>query len=69
MSAPAQIVIDARKNGVEFRPVDVNYSGWDNLLEERSGKYSCRKWENVENNIKAPKVWMTNDFPIERYAR
>ena len=31
---PAQIVIDARKNNVEVRPVDINYSNWDNLLEE-----------------------------------
>ena len=36
---PAQIVIDAQKHGVEVRPVDVNYSLWDNLLEEKSGKY------------------------------
>ena len=36
---PAQIVIDARKHGVEVRPVDVNYSDWDNKLEEKSGKY------------------------------
>jgi error-prone DNA polymerase len=36
---PAQIVIDARKHAVEVRPVDINYSMWDNKLEERSGKY------------------------------
>ncbi len=36
---PAQIVIDARKHGVEVRPVDINYSNWDNLLEEKSNKY------------------------------
>ena len=36
---PAQIVIDARKHGVEVRPVDINYSNWDNTLEEKSGKY------------------------------
>ena len=36
---PAQIVIDARKHGVEVRPVDVNFSLWDNTLEERAGKY------------------------------
>ncbi|PZF74097.1 error-prone DNA polymerase [Taibaiella soli] len=36
---PAQIVIDARKHGVEVRPVDINYSTWDNLLEEKTGKY------------------------------
>ncbi|HEY4063533.1 MAG TPA: error-prone DNA polymerase [Puia sp.] len=36
---PAQIIIDARKNGVEVRPVDVNTSGWDNLLEKRRDRY------------------------------
>ncbi|WP_426328686.1 error-prone DNA polymerase [Pedobacter sp. R-06] len=36
---PAQIVIDAKKHGVEIRPIDINYSTWDNLLEERSGKF------------------------------
>jgi error-prone DNA polymerase len=36
---PAQIVIDARKHGVEVRAVDINYSDWDNKLEEKSGKY------------------------------
>lgn len=36
---PAQIVIDARKHDVEVREVDVNYSDWDNKLEEKSGKY------------------------------
>jgi len=36
---PAQIVIDARKNGVEVRPVDINYSDWDNVLEEKAVKY------------------------------
>jgi error-prone DNA polymerase len=36
---PAQIIIDARKHGVEVRPVDINYSMWDNTLEEKSGKF------------------------------
>jgi error-prone DNA polymerase len=36
---PAQIVIDAQKHGVEVRPVDINHSHWDNVLEERSGNY------------------------------
>ncbi|RZJ29469.1 MAG: DNA polymerase III subunit alpha, partial [Flavobacterium sp.] len=36
---PAQIVIDARKHGVEIRPVDINHSDWDNALEEKSGNY------------------------------
>jgi error-prone DNA polymerase len=36
---PAQIIIDARRHGVEVRPADVNHSTWDNQLEERSGRY------------------------------
>jgi len=31
--APAQIVRDAREHGVEVRPPDVNWSGWDCTLE------------------------------------
>lgn len=31
--APAQIVRDAIDHGVEVRPIDVNYSDWDNTLE------------------------------------
>jgi error-prone DNA polymerase len=38
--APAQLVRDARENGVEVRPVDVNHSDWDCTLEAggRNGK-------------------------------
>jgi len=36
---PAQIVIDAQKHQVQVREVDVNHSRWDNLLEEKVGKY------------------------------
>lgn len=36
---PAQIVIDARKHGVEVRAADVNHSHWNHTLEEQSGKY------------------------------
>ena len=38
---PAQIVIDARKHGVEVRPVDINYSDWDNKLEEKVRQVLC----------------------------
>lgn len=31
--APAQLVRDAREHGVEIRPVDINLSDWDSLLE------------------------------------
>lgn len=37
--APAQIVSDARKNGVEVRDIDVSYSFAQNTLEEGDGKY------------------------------
>jgi error-prone DNA polymerase len=36
---PAQIVMDARNHGVDVRPVDVNFSNWDNTLEEKSGNF------------------------------
>ena len=31
--APAQLVRDAREHGVEVRPVDINMSTWDSILE------------------------------------
>jgi error-prone DNA polymerase len=37
--APAQIVSDARKNGVEVREVDVSHSFAQNTLEEGDGRY------------------------------
>jgi error-prone DNA polymerase len=37
--APAQIVGDARKNGVEVREIDVSYSFSQNMLEACGGKY------------------------------
>jgi error-prone DNA polymerase len=41
--APAQIVRDAREHGVTVRPVDVNFSDWDNLLEPlRPGVFAVR---------------------------
>jgi error-prone DNA polymerase len=40
---PAQIVRDARDHGVQVLPVDVNYSDWDNTLEEKDNrKHSVR---------------------------
>ncbi len=37
--APAQIVGDARKNGVEVREIDVSFSHAQNTLEEGRGRY------------------------------
>jgi error-prone DNA polymerase len=36
---PAEIVDDARQHGVTVRPVDINYSYWDNIMEEKDGEY------------------------------
>jgi error-prone DNA polymerase len=41
--APAQIVGDARKNGVEVRDIDVSHSHGQNTLEERSGEYHAMR--------------------------
>lgn len=32
--APAQLIADARRHGVEIRPVDINYSRWETILED-----------------------------------
>jgi error-prone DNA polymerase len=39
--APAQIVGDARKNGVEVREIDVSFSHAESTLEERCGNYQA----------------------------
>jgi error-prone DNA polymerase len=41
--APAQIVGDARKNGVEVREIDVSFSFGQNTLEERIGKHHAMR--------------------------
>ena len=41
--APAQLVRDAREHGVTVRPVDVNHSDYDNILEPLSpGRFALR---------------------------
>ncbi|NML06792.1 error-prone DNA polymerase [Sphingomonas sp. G-3-2-10] len=37
--APAQIVQDAQRHGVEVRPVSINQSHWDCTLEKTGGRY------------------------------
>lgn len=39
---PAQLVMDARKHGVEVRAVDVNHSFWDSTLEPLGDKHALR---------------------------
>jgi error-prone DNA polymerase len=40
--APAQLVSDARRHGVEIRPVDVNFSDWDCTLESSALRLGFR---------------------------
>lgn len=40
--APAQIIRDARDHDVEVRPVDINFSEWDNTLEARGEALGVR---------------------------
>ena len=41
--APAQIVRDASEHGVEVRPVDINFSFWDNALEGEALRLGLRQ--------------------------
>jgi error-prone DNA polymerase len=41
--APAQLVQDARKHGVEVRPIDVNSSDWDNGIENGALRLGLRQ--------------------------
>ncbi len=60
---PAQIVRDAQEHGVEVREVDVNWSGWDCLLEAesdivtqwQSGKVNtCGVMSDLDRDTEAP---------------
>lgn len=37
--APAQLVRDAQEHGVQVRPIDVNHSDWNNILETIAGTH------------------------------
>jgi error-prone DNA polymerase len=46
--APAQLIADAKKHGVELRPVDVNFSEWDCTLEAVvSGQWSVVREDRI----------------------
>jgi error-prone DNA polymerase len=36
--SPSQLVQDAKRHGIEVRPVDITCSGWESSLEEREGE-------------------------------
>jgi error-prone DNA polymerase len=56
--APAQLVRDAREHGVEVRPVDINLSQWDCLLEKASFDRDAidRRHEQMRNVIRTARA-------------
>src|SRR3546814_20325656 len=71
--APAQIVSDARKHGVEVRPVSINDSHWDCTLEERKGPYLAvrlgfRQVRSLANVHGAAIVGARGDMPFDCLA-
>jgi len=52
--APAQIIRDAKEHGVDVRPVDVNDSHWDLMLEEGAGLGALNKrHRGMEKDIRS----------------
>lgn len=66
--APAQIVADARKNGVTVRDIDVSFSEGQNTLEEQSGKYHVMRlgFRQIDGfhvrDVDDPKKWSEDDW-------
>ncbi|MFV0295428.1 MAG: error-prone DNA polymerase [Hyphomicrobiaceae bacterium] len=60
--APAQIVWDLRDHGVEVRPICVNHSDWDNLLERRTdGALALRLgFRQIKGVRKEDADWITS---------
>lgn len=48
--APAQLVQDARAHGVEVRPIDVNFSQWDNSIEGGSLRLGLRQIDSFRQD-------------------
>src|SRR3546814_8133106 len=68
--APAQIVRDAREHHVEVRPVDVNYSAWDNLLEETpSRRFALRLGFRQVKGCRAEAATILMDRRSDGYSR
>ncbi|WP_407491911.1 error-prone DNA polymerase [Pseudooceanicola sp. MF1-13] len=58
--APAQIVRDAREHGVEVRPVDINASQWDNIMERDGARLALRLgFRQIKGVGEAEADWIT----------
>jgi DNA polymerase III alpha subunit len=58
--APAQIVRDAREHGVEVRPVSINASAWDNVMEPAgAGRLALRLgFRQIRGMAEAEAEWI-----------
>ncbi|MGQ0636616.1 MAG: error-prone DNA polymerase [Planctomycetaceae bacterium] len=66
--APAQLVADARKHGVEVRPVDVNFSEWDCTLESAALRLGFRMLRGLSETHVRQIVAQRGDRPFESIA-
>ena len=66
--APAQIVRDAREHGVEVRPVDVSFSGWDSTLE-KGGKLAVRLGLREVDGLREADAPLIGPAPIAELHR
>jgi error-prone DNA polymerase len=57
--APAQLVRDAREHGVEIRPIDVNHSNWETILEpiENSSRHAVRLGLHMVSGLFEKEAW------------
>ena len=69
---PAQLVRDAREHGVDVRPVDVNASRWDSILEDDPGhpkgylavRLGFRLIKGVSDEAAAAKIVAAREHPL-----
>jgi error-prone DNA polymerase len=66
---PAQIISDAIKHHVKVKSVDINFSNWDNTLEEKDGKYhAIRLGFRQVNGIKENDMQLLIAARSDRYT-
>ena len=52
--APAQLIADVKRHGVEVLPVDVNASDWHNTLEQKTGAPTAEPEDHLAHSNKHP---------------
>ncbi|MET1027753.1 MAG: OB-fold nucleic acid binding domain-containing protein, partial [Dongiaceae bacterium] len=67
--APAQIVGDAVKHGIEVRPVDINHSFWDNSLEPNGNRHALRLGFRQARGVSKEEVKKLVDHRSEGYRQ